>query len=387
MRRRSRHRRMSSPRAPCRPARVRPVLANAQAAWRGGEVVSEQHRSVRTVVRAVTQRALSRFLVTGCAGFIGSHLCEALVARGDSVVGLDAFTDYYDRSVKERNITWLRGRDDVELVEADLVDIAIDERLEGCDGVFHLAAQPGVRDSFGATFAQYTRDNIMATQRLFEAASRVGVRAVWASSSSIYGNAGRYPTREDARPAPISPYGVTKLTCEHLAHAYAVSGDLDAVAMRYFTVYGPRQRPDMAFTRIATALVAGGTFRVFGTGEQSRDVTVVADAVSATIAAMERGVAGVAYNVGGGSETSLREAIAILEVLSGRTLDVVFEPMATGDVRRTAADTSAAYAELDWAPQVSIEDGLRAQLDWVMGVERGDTVDSPDPHRAPVAER
>jgi nucleoside-diphosphate-sugar epimerase len=308
---------------------------------------------------------MSRFLVTGCAGFVGSHLCDALVSGGDSVLGVDAFTDYYDRSVKDHNVAQLLGRDGFTLVEDDLVETAIDELLDGCDGVFHLAAQPGVRGSFGATFARYASDNILATQRVFEAASSAGVRVVWASSSSIYGNAESYPTREDARPTPISPYGVTKLTCEHLAGAYASSAGLDAVAMRYFTVYGPRQRPDMAFTRICSALASGGTFRVFGSGDQSRDVTYVADAVAATVAAMERGTAGAAYNVGGGSETSLREAIAICEELGGQALDLVFEPVATGDVRRTAADTTRAASDLDWEPQVSIEDGLRRQLEWV----------------------
>jgi nucleoside-diphosphate-sugar epimerase len=307
---------------------------------------------------------VSRFLVTGCAGFVGSHLCEALVAGGDSVLGVDAFTDYYDRAIKERNIASLAGRDEFTLVEADLVEAPLDRLLDGCDGVFHLAAQPGVRGSFGATFARYASDNILATQRVFEAASRTGTRVVWASSSSIYGNAESYPTREDARPAPISPYGVTKLTCEHLAGAYGWSAGLDAVAMRYFTVYGPRQRPDMAFTRICAALATGGTFRVFGFGDQSRDVTYVADAVAATVAAMERGASGAAYNVGGGSETSLREAIAICEELRDRALDLVFEPAAAGDVRRTAADTSLAASDLDWEPHVAIEDGLRRQLEW-----------------------
>jgi UDP-glucuronate 4-epimerase len=307
---------------------------------------------------------MSRFLVTGCAGFVGSHLCEALLSGGDSVLGVDAFTDYYDRSVKERNVAPLLGRDDFTLIEADLVEAPIDALLGGCDGVFHLAAQPGVRGSFGATFARYTSDNVLATQRVFEAACAADVRVVWASSSSIYGNAESYPTREDARPAPISPYGVTKLTCEHLAGAYASSSGLDAVAMRYFTVYGPRQRPDMAFTRVCAALASGGTFRVFGSGDQSRDVTYVADAVAATVAAMGRGTSGAAYNVGGGSETSLREAIAVCEEIGGRELDLVFEPVAAGDVRRTAADTSLAASDLDWGPQVSLEDGLRRQLEW-----------------------
>jgi len=326
---------------------------------------------------------MSRHLVTGCAGFIGSHLCEALVADGHVVVGVDAFTDYYDRDVKERNINALRDADAFELVEADLVEADLDELLDGCDGVFHLAAQPGVRGSFGATFARYTRDNILATQRVFEATAAAGVRAVWASSSSIYGDAATHPTPEGTRPAPISPYGVTKLTCEHLAGAYAVSAGLDAVAMRYFTVYGPRQRPDMAFTRILRTLTTGGTFRVFGTGTQSRDVTYVADAVAATIAAMELGVPGAAYNVGGGSETSLAEAIALCERLAGRTLDVVHEPVATGDVRRTSADTSRAAGDLEWAPRMDLEEGLQNHLAWAAATyaddiarERGASVDA-----------
>jgi UDP-glucuronate 4-epimerase len=309
---------------------------------------------------------MSRYLVTGCAGFIGSHLSEALVADGHVVVGVDAFTDYYDRDAKERNLDALRETDAFELIEADLVEADPDELLNGCDGVFHLAAQPGVRGSFGATFARYTRDNVLATQRVFEAAAAAGVRAVWASSSSIYGDAAAHPTPEGTRPAPISPYGVTKLTCEHLAGAYGVSAGLDSVAMRYFTVYGPRQRPDMAFTRILRTLTTGGTFRVFGTGAQSRDVTYVTDAVAATIAAMERGVPGAAYNVGGGSETSLAEAIEMCERLAGRTLDVVHEPVATGDVRRTSADTSRAAGDLDWAPRVGLEEGLRNHLAWAV---------------------
>jgi nucleoside-diphosphate-sugar epimerase len=180
----------------------------------------------------------------------------------------------------------------------------------------------------------------------------------------VYGNAETYPTSEDVRPRPISPYGVTKLCCESLAGAYAESAGLDHVALRYFTVYGPRQRPDMAYTRIVKTLADGGTFTVFGTGHQSRDVTYVADAVSATIAAMERGVGGAAYNVGGGSETSLREAIEICERLSGRSLDVDYTDVAAGDVRRTAADTSRARRDLLWEPRTSIEDGLRAHLEW-----------------------
>ena len=304
------------------------------------------------------------FIVTGCAGFIGSHLTESLLLRGDSVVGVDAFTDYYARELKEANLDAVRDHERFRLVEADLSTEQLTPLLDGIDGVFHLAAQPGVRGSWGETFPVYSRDNILATQRLFEAASVEGTRVTWASSSSVYGNAEDLPTSEDARPQPISPYGVTKLSCESLAGAYASSFGLDHVAVRYFTVFGPRQRPDMAFTRIMQALASGDAFHVFGTGEQSRDVTYVGDAVSATVAAMDNAPSGRLYNVGGGSETSLNEVIATCERLSGRRLKRVERDVAVGDVKRTSADTSRIRAELSWAPETRLEDGLRAQLIW-----------------------
>jgi UDP-glucuronate 4-epimerase len=278
------------------------------------------------------------------------------------VLGVDSFTDYYPRPLKEGNMAAALTRPAFEFVEADLAERPLLEVVDGVDGIFHMAAQPGVRGSWGETFAVYARDNLIATQRLFEAAIAVGRRVAWASSSSVYGNAESYPTREDVRPSPISPYGVTKLSCESLAAAYGATRGLDAVALRYFTVYGPRQRPDMAFSRIVRALAEGGTFHVFGTGEQTRDVTYVGDAVSATLAAMDRAPAGATYNVGGGSETTLMDVIRLSERLSGRRLELRYEESAIGDVRRTAADTSAARADLGWEPRVSLEDGLRAQL-------------------------
>ena len=307
---------------------------------------------------------MPRYVVTGAAGFIGSHLSNALLDRGDHVVGIDALTDYYARELKEANLDVVHRREQFTFLEADLSVAALGDVVAAADGIFHLAAQPGVRGSWGETFARYARDNVVATQRVFEAAAQRGLRVVWASSSSVYGNAETYPTSEDVRPRPISPYGVTKLCCESLAGAYAESAGLDHVALRYFTVYGPRQRPDMAYTRIVKALADGGTFTVFGSGHQSRDVTYVADAVSATIAAMDRGVRGTAYNVGGGSETSLRDAIEICERLSGTSLNVTYAGDAAGDVRRTAADTSRARRELEWEPRTSIDDGLRAHLEW-----------------------
>ncbi len=305
---------------------------------------------------------MPRYLVTGCAGFVGSHLAEALLGRSHEVVGVDSFTDYYAREVKEANLEQARPRPGFAFVEHDLADGELEPLLEGVDGVFHLAAQPGVRGSWGGTFAIYVRENILATQRLFEAAAQANVRIVMASSSSVYGNAEQYPTRENTSPRPVSPYGVSKLACESLAQTYSECFGLEVVALRYFTVYGPRQRPDMAFSRIISALLEGRPFRVFGTGEQSRDFTYVDDAVAATLAAMNGGQGRTVYNVGGGSETTLAEVVALCERLVGRRLELRHEPAAAGDVRRTAADTSLIRAELGWSPRIPLEEGLAAQL-------------------------
>jgi nucleoside-diphosphate-sugar epimerase len=294
-----------------------------------------------------------RYAVTGAAGFIGSHLSEALVAGGDEVVGIDCFTDYYDVALKEENA---RGR---EILRLDLAEDELD--FTGLDGVFHLAGQPGVR-SFGDVFPLYLRRNVLASQRVFEAASRDGVKVVFASSSSIYGAAERYPTPEDATPRPLSPYGITKLACEHLADAYARDFGLDCVVLRYFNAFGPRQRPDMAFTRIALALAEGGQFELFGDGSQSRGWTYVADVVEGTIAAMRAGHG--VYNVGGAIEASMNETIQLFEQISGRTLAVSRSTAVPGDQRRTKADTTRIETELGWAPRVSLEDGVRAQWEW-----------------------
>jgi nucleoside-diphosphate-sugar epimerase len=313
------------------------------------------------------RRSVSTYIVTGCAGFIGSHLSEALLDRGDDVIGIDGFTDYYPREYKEANLARLRSRDGFCLIEEDLVTAPLAALAEGTDGVFHLAAQPGVRGSWGSTFEIYVRDNVFASQRVFEAASGAGLRVVFASSSSVYGNAEAYPTTERTPPSPVSPYGVTKLTCEHLAEAYTSSKGLDWIGMRYFTVYGPRQRPDMALTRIAAALADGGSFEVYGTGEQSRDITYVEDAVRATLAVMDAAPSGRVYNVGGGSETTLREIIETAEAISGLTLDVRYGASAAGDVRRTAADTTRILEDVGWVPTTPLEEGIASQLAWAMG--------------------
>src|SRR5215207_260902 len=289
-----------------------------------------------------------RYLVTGAAGFIGSHLVEALESAGHDVAGLDCFTDYYDRALKAENA----GAHHVQRL--DLAEDELD--LAGFDGVFHLAAQPGVR-SFGEVFPLYLRRNVLATQRVFEAAAAVGVRVVYASSSSIYGDAETYPTPEHAEPRPRSPYGITKLACEHLARAYGADFGLDAVGLRYFTVYGPRQRPDMFMTRVVTALARSGTFEVYGDGTQSRSFTYVGDAVAATIASMERGTSGAVYNVGGGDEATVRDAIALLERIAGRSLDVRYGERVPGDVARTRADVSRIREDTGWSPRTTLEDG------------------------------
>ena len=299
-----------------------------------------------------------RYGVTGAAGFIGSHLADALVGAGHEVVGVDCFTDYYDPAEKETNAAGLDMR------RLDLAEQALE--LDRVDGVFHLAGQPGVR-SFGDVFPLYVRRNLLATHRVLEAAAAAGVRVVFASSSSVYGDAEAYPTSEDAVPQPISPYGITKLGCEQLARAYAGGFGLDAVALRYFTVYGPRQRPDMFFRRVCDALVEGGSFEIFGSGEQSRSFTEVGDAVEATIAAMERAPGGALYNVGGGDEASMLEAIALLETISGTTLDVRHVGVATGDVRRTKADATRIRDSLGWEPRTSLSDGLARMWAWASG--------------------
>jgi UDP-glucuronate 4-epimerase len=299
---------------------------------------------------------VSRYVVTGAAGFIGSHLAETLVERGHDVVGIDSFTDYYDPALKEENARALDVR---------RLDLTVDELdFAGIDAIFHLAGQPGVR-SFGDIFDVYLRRNVLASQRLFEAAARDGVRVVFASSSSVYGEPDTFPTPETTLPRPMSPYGITKLACEHLARAYARSFDLDVVVLRYFNAFGPRQRPDMAFTRIAFALAEGRPFDLYGDGLQSRSFTYVSDVVAATLVALHGGNG--TYNVGGGTEATMLETIAILERLAGRSLDVHSHPAVPGDQRRTLADTTRIRAELGWEPRVGLEEGLSTQWSWAAG--------------------
>jgi nucleoside-diphosphate-sugar epimerase len=308
-------------------------------------------------------------LVTGTAGFIGSHLAAALLDRSAEVVGIDCFTDYYARSIKEENLAPLTARRGFRFIEAALQTADLGAALDGVTHVFHLAAQAGVRKSWGRDFAAYTTNNVDATQRLLEAVSgRPIVRFVYASSSSVYGDDVSLPMREDALPQPVSPYGVTKLAAEHLCHLYWLGASVPAVALRYFTVYGPRQRPDMGFHRFIRAALTGQPIVRYGDGEQTRDFTYVDDAVAATLAAGDRGRPGTVYNIGGGSRVSLNQVLALIERVTGRPLDIRNEPAQKGDMRDTYADTTRAKVDLGFAPATSLEDGLAAESRWLLDV-------------------
>jgi len=305
-------------------------------------------------------------LVTGVAGFIGSHLAGQLVDRGAAVTGLDCFTDYYPRAVKEQNLRALRGRAGFAFVETRVQDADLARLLDGVTHVFHLAAQAGVRRSWGREFGVYTTHNIEATQALLEACvGRPLERVVYASSSSVYGDEAPVPMREDVRVQPLSPYGVTKLAAEQLCHLYAVNHGVPATSLRYFTVYGPRQRPDMAFNRFLRAALQGTPIQVFGDGRQTRDFTYVDDAVAATIAASERGAVGGVYNIGGGSRVSVSDVLEIVSRVTGRALQVEHGPVQKGDMRDTCADTARARADLGFSPAVSLEEGLTEEYRWL----------------------
>ena len=309
-------------------------------------------------------------LVTGAAGFIGSTLAEQLVASGADVVGLDCFADYYPRAIKERNIAGLRHGPRFTFVESTIQDADLTSILSDRTHVFHLAAQAGVRKSWGRDFAIYTVNNIEATQVLLEAvAQSPGIeRVVYASSSSVYGDNVPMPMREDALPQPVSPYGVSKLAAEQLCYLYYINHRVPAVSLRYFTVYGPRQRPDMGFHKFLRAAIRQEPISLFGDGEQTRDFTYVHDAVGATIAAATGGVPGRVYNIGGGSRVSMNQVIDIMKRVSGRQLIVNRGEAQKGDMRHTYADTSLARQDFGFAPRVGLEEGLAAEFTWLSGV-------------------
>lgn len=307
-----------------------------------------------------------RAVVTGAAGFIGSHLAQRLVADGHEVIGIDNLSPYYEASVKRHNLRQISGTT-FTFVQDDLQSMNLSDLLGSVDVVFHLAGQPGVRASWGQTFDEYVSANILSTQRLLEASrDRDGLRVVYASSSSIYGDAETFPTDEQALPRPRSPYGVTKLAAEQLCRLYASNFGLATVSLRFFTVYGPRQRPDMAFTRFLRAARDHQPLTIYGSGEQIRDFTYVSDIVEALVRAADAPVKpGSVFNVSGGGSHSLNDVLTEIERISGQSLIIHREGTARGDVLRTGADITSISRALDWQPRVALAEGLQAQWEWV----------------------
>jgi UDP-glucose 4-epimerase len=305
-------------------------------------------------------------LVTGAAGFIGSTLADALTTRGVDVIGLDCFTDYYGRDIKESNLAPLRQRPGFTFIEDTLQTVDLDRLLDDVTHVYHLSAQAGVRKSWGRDFLTYTTNNVDATQRLLEGVKdRAIEKFVYASSSSVYGDAVTIPMREDVMVQPVSPYGVTKLAAEHLCLLYTANYGVPTVSLRFFTVYGPKQRPDMGFHRFIRAALTGQPITLYGDGEQTRDFTYVDDIVSALMAAGTQGKPGGVYNIGGGSRVSINEVLEMVGRVTGREVTILREPAQKGDMRDTFADTSRAKAELGFSPSTSLEQGLRAEAEWL----------------------
>lgn len=305
-------------------------------------------------------------LVTGVAGFIGSHLAERLIGECHTVVGIDSFEDFYSREIKETNIRELKESNNFELVEGNLINLPLKEIVSEVDCVFHQAAQPGVRASWGKRFEIYAQNNILATQKLLEASvgSRIK-RFVYASSSSVYGDTDVLPIKETNRLKPISPYGVSKLAGESLCYLYWKNFGVPIVSFRYFTVYGPRQRPDMAFCRFIKAILRGGEIEIYGNGNQTRDYTYVDDIVSATLSVVDREVVGEVFNVACGSNITLNEVLYLMEKAVNKKAKRIYIEKQRGDVKHTLADISKAKEMLNYRPKVSLAEGLREEVEWI----------------------
>lgn len=312
---------------------------------------------------------MNKILVTGAAGFIGSTLVEALLQNPENyVIGIDSFTEYYDPSMKRSNLKGV-GSPNFLLLEKDIRDIDLDELLSDVKIIYHLAGQPGVRRSWGTEFSKYVNKNIVATQLLLEAArhGKSLERFIYASSSSVYGDAETYPTYETDRPSPVSPYGVSKLAGENLVSLYGTAFDLPTLSLRFFTVYGPRQRPDMAFRRFIEAALDSRPLTIFGDGTQIREFTHVDDIVRALmLAAFESVEAGTVMNLSGGSSISVNDVVALLETLIGKAISVSRTGKVPGDVFQTGGSTDRAKTILRWSPAISIEEGLQSEIEWVM---------------------
>ena len=308
-------------------------------------------------------------LVTGAAGFIGSHLCEYLIQKGLEVAGIDNFMNYYARSIKESNISELRKSHNFEFVEGSLLEVNLAKVLDGVDVVFHQSAQAGVRASWGQDFKIYSDNNILATQMLLEACKQNPVKGfVYASSSSVYGDTKDLPMRESSLPCPVSPYGVSKLAAEHLCRLYYKNFGIPVISLRYFTVYGARQRPDMAFHRFFRWALEGKPLKVYGDGEQSRDFTHVDDIMEANWLAFEKAMPGEVLNIGGGSRITLNKVIEIMKGMMGRDLEVHYQGVQKGDVRHTLADVTKAEEVIGYKAKVSIHDGLKTEYEWMRDI-------------------
>jgi UDP-glucose 4-epimerase len=306
-------------------------------------------------------------LVTGAAGFVGSHLAERLLRDGHEVIGIDCFVPYYSRAIKERNLASLSLQRGFRFIEDNLLNLDLPDLLhQGIEGIFHQAAQAGVRASWGKEFADYTMLNILATQHLLEAAKTHPLRKfVYASSSSVYGDVKALPMREDALPKPLSPYGVSKLSAEHLCYLYWKNFGVPTISLRYFTVYGPRQRPDMAFHHFLRLMLQKQPIPIYGDGQQTRDFTYVDDIVEANLLAYQTSLAGDVFNIGGGTTITLQEAIGVCEEVTGQRAELDIRPVEKGDVRQTLADVSRAKQALGYHPKVHLQQGLEAEWRWV----------------------
>ncbi len=305
-------------------------------------------------------------LVTGAAGFIGSHLCLRLLKEGFSVIGIDSFNDYYSRWIKDKNILPFKSHGQFQLISANLNDIDLISLLLDVDYVFHAAAQAGVRSSWGKNFSVYTVNNISATQRLLEAAKNSSIKKlIYASSSSVYGLCPELPMTESSPLLPYSPYGVTKLAAENLCQLYFKNYNVPTVSLRFFTVYGPGQRPDMAFHKFLKAVKENKPIHLYGDGTQTRDFTYIDDIVDANVQSLEKGKAGDIYNVGGGNRREMNTIFPILEKITGKIVNIRHSDRQQGDVFHTYADINKAKKDLDFSPQIPLEDGLRQEWEWI----------------------
>lgn len=314
---------------------------------------------------------MANHIVTGAAGFIGSHLAEALLSAGERVIGIDHFNDYYDPNLKRKHVFPLLKHPNFELIEGDILALDWQSLLDDVEVVYHQAAQAGVRSSWGAGFRDYTERNLQATQVILEAAKAAKHlrRLVYASSSSVYGNAQTLPTPETICPQPVSPYGITKLAAEQLCWLYHQNFGVPVTALRYFTVYGPRQRPDMAFHRFFQAAIAHQPIIIFGDGRQTRDFTFVSDAIAANLAAATvQEAVGEVFNIGGGSRVMLNDVLATMEQIVGHPIERNYHATARGDARHTGAETTKAQKILGYQPQVSLAAGLQQEWEWVQSL-------------------